>query len=188
MSDTVKLGWRQDATNDKRDAVHVAIAPVTALEDLSPGQHVGLGDGGISANAEHIGIVDPFLTGRVTKGDRVYLMLYPNTVTSLRHEWTHPSFSLATDKAASEKWLREFCRTADCPDYESVIAAATNQPLENYSPEYYSEAYQNDGEYLHFNGRDAHSEIPPEFWDHVEKVSGTKIPAHRRATSFSCSC
>lgn len=48
----------------QRDAIHVAIAPVTAIEPLEPGQHIGL-----TGNQDHvcsnarvlIGVVDPFL-------------------------------------------------------------------------------------------------------------------------------
>jgi hypothetical protein len=42
--------------------------------------------------------------------------------------------------------------------------------------------------YLNFVGRDAHGEIPPEFWDHVEVVTEKKIPTNKRASYFSCGC
>ena len=83
----------------RRDAVHVATAPVTAAEDLSPGQHVGfirednLEWVGTSTNP--IGIVDPFLVDSVREGERFWLWLYPNTITGLRHAWTHPAFAAA---------------------------------------------------------------------------------------------
>lgn len=77
-----------------RDAVHVAIAPVTAGDDLSPGEHIGrLDDGTFGESAVTLGIVDPFLKERVKKGQKFYLWLYPNTITSLRHVWTHPAFT-----------------------------------------------------------------------------------------------
>lgn len=44
-----------------RDAIHMAIAPMVAEEQLSPGQHVGIKDGKATMCAKHIGIVDPFL-------------------------------------------------------------------------------------------------------------------------------
>lgn len=41
-------------------------------------------------------------------------------------------------------------------------------------------------EYLHFNGRDAHGEIPDEFWTHLEIATGKKPP--HKPKYFSCSC
>ncbi len=83
----------------RRDAVHVAVAPVVAAHSLPPGHHVGLNADGhaiaLSNNrrtAETIGIVDPFLGHLVDKGECFWLFLYPNTVISLRHVWSHPSF------------------------------------------------------------------------------------------------
>jgi hypothetical protein len=80
----------------RRDAVHIAIAPVTAAETLAPGQHVGFvaeGDLETVGVAENpIGVVDPFLREPVRKGQRFWLFLYPNTITGLRHVWTHPAF------------------------------------------------------------------------------------------------
>jgi hypothetical protein len=76
-----------------RDAVHVAIAPTTARQRLLPGQHVDR-DGGTAG--EPVGVVDPFLRDPVEAGQRFYLCLYPNTVTSLRHEWDHPAYPKAT--------------------------------------------------------------------------------------------
>ncbi len=178
--------------NAKRDAIHIAVAPVVATERLSPGQRIGLvghDNTQAKASATGQGIVDPFLPAPVFPGDRFWMWLVPNTITSLRHQWTHPDWESAatTSKAVSEAWLRDFCKTADCPDYDTVIAAASGKSIpaiEDYGPV----AYENDGEYLFFRGRDAHAGIPPEFWTHVEIVTGVKIPDGKRATSFACSC
>ena len=197
-----------------RDAIHIAILPVIASEELKPGEHVGLvglpEEGkfryhqvgknwddfleGSDGYRNLVGIIDPYLRWPVRKGQQCYLCLYPRSVVSLRHAWTHPLIAdesapaAKKDKASSERWLRDFVENSDCPDYDTLIAAATGKHVENVDPKYYSCAYVNDGEYLHFDGRDAHSEIPPEFWDHVEIVTGVEIPKANRAKHFSCSC
>lgn len=80
-----------------RDAAHVAICPMIAGEDLQPGDHVGFGmenrrDRVWKSRVNAVGVVDPFLTAPVPKGGGFWLLLYPGTVTSLRHAWTHPKF------------------------------------------------------------------------------------------------
>ncbi len=79
-----------------RDAVHIAVAPVTAGEKLLPGERVTIqADGraiGLPTGSRGVGIVDPYLTAAVEEGQRFYLFLMPGTVTSLRHVWTHPAF------------------------------------------------------------------------------------------------
>ena len=86
-------------TNDmaRRDAIHVAVAPVTAGQRLQPGQHVGLdADRRATSGYPRIGIVDPFLIDDVEEGQEFWLCLYPNTITGLRHVWTHPAFAART--------------------------------------------------------------------------------------------
>jgi hypothetical protein len=80
----------------KRDAVHVAVAPVVAGHRLIPGHGVSLDKQGcaIREDSENfIGIVDPFLRKIVEEGEKFWLFLRPNTVTSLRHVWSHPAFT-----------------------------------------------------------------------------------------------
>jgi hypothetical protein len=77
--ETPQLG--QLVTGDAaRDAVHIAVIPMTTVCDLLPGQHL------------QNGIVDPYLAEPVKPGQRYWLLLYPGTVTSLRHVWAHPAF------------------------------------------------------------------------------------------------
>lgn len=87
-----KLGQLCD-DSDRRDAVHIALAPVIAACNLEPGQFVGLVNGQATWNVEtFIGVVDPFLKDEVKKGERFWLMLLPGTITGLRHVWSHPAF------------------------------------------------------------------------------------------------
>ena len=83
-----KLGELTDYTA-QRDAVHVAIAPITAPEKIFPGQKV---DANGRPGRQSVGIVDPFLNTPVLPGQQCYIILFPNTVTDLRHEWKHPAF------------------------------------------------------------------------------------------------
>jgi hypothetical protein len=168
-----------------RDAIHLAVEPVIAAHLLQPGDDVGLlPDGSATTDGvKLLGIVDPFLKEPVGEGERFWLVVYPRQITSLRHVWEHADFPasdetkvVARSKDESEKWLRDFIDGADCPGYETVIAAA----LDN------SGSW--DPEYLHFRDRDAHGDIPPEFWDHLEVVTGRTIPQESRAKYFSCAC
>ncbi len=92
-----KLGQLIDSTA-MRDAIHVAIVPVTAPCDLEPGTHVdstGYPAGYVDLGA--VGIVDPYLRRTVKKGERFWLCLYPGTVTGMRHHWTHPAFAPSSE-------------------------------------------------------------------------------------------
>jgi len=101
----------------KKDAVHVALAVVTAGESLEPGQHVGIKpDGKAGTVDELIGIVDPFLKQQVSVGERFWLFMYPKTVTNLRHEWNHPAFNKrkkVNKLREAKEFLTEFARDCD---------------------------------------------------------------------------
>lgn len=92
------------------------------------------------------------------------------------------------------RWLMDFCDNSDCPGYEDVVSAAIGVNIREGDDDYGMSGYYEAGLrdwgslYLHFGGRDAHGEIPPEFWNHVETVTGKEIPDEQRAASFSCSC
>lgn len=97
QQDETQIGSLIAGNERRRDAIHVAVAPVTAVEQLEPGQHIGLRspcdtEHVSSESSELIGIVDPFLSESVAPGERFWMFLYPCTVTGMRHAWRHPAF------------------------------------------------------------------------------------------------
>lgn len=115
MESNPKLG-QLITTEEKRDAIHFAVAPVTCgPQSLKPGWFVKFHIPGnteivrVCEPADAVGIIDPFLTVTVHPGESCWMMLMPNTITSLRHEWSHPAFE-QEQRGVSEFWLREFAQ------------------------------------------------------------------------------
>lgn len=81
---------------EARDAIHLAVEPIEAGEDLLPGSHVNIdvdGKAYLRCPQTGVGIVDPFLPHYgVKRGQRFWLVVYPRMITSLRHVWEHPDF------------------------------------------------------------------------------------------------
>lgn len=93
MKDTVAMLGKLVEGPVERDAVHIAVVPMVAGEMLTRGDPIGiLRDGTAGYGATPIGVVDPFLPHDVAKGQTFWLFLNPGSITSLRHEWTHPAF------------------------------------------------------------------------------------------------
>jgi hypothetical protein len=184
--ETTTLG-RLLAGGEERDAIHVAVAPVVASEVLSPGQHVGFVlDGNselVGKSASPIGIVDPYLTQAVAEGQRFYLCLYPQSVTGLRHDWTHPAFpavAAPADKSAAVAWITDFA-AANGMDYDDVIEAADDWVKYRH---YAFTPSRGEGarEFL-YEGDNCR-----EFWRHYEAVTGRKLDGDDKQVFFTCSC
>jgi len=181
MSDVV-LG-KAPTDNAERDAIHVAVVPMVASENLHPAQRVGVVADGIAGPTDKIvGIVDPYLTGVVVKDTSFWLCLLPGTVTGMRHHWSHQAFSDAlsqgddTEKSKSEQWLREYAKRANPYDSESDAFERLLSGLRL-------------GE-LYFYGSDLHGlydvDDAEELKRHAEVYLGIQIDYSR--FSFSCSC
>lgn len=181
MSD-VKLGEILTGTAE-RDAIHIAVAPVVADQVLAAGQHIGFVAEGDTERAgivsQPIGIVDPFLRGYVARGDRFYMFLYPQTITSLRHEWTHPAFQAIEDshaRASARARLENIAGRLGV-SYDELVSSST----------YYwgqgSVCFGNDIEY----GVD--EDETKTFWHDMGTVLGRAVPHDAAQTVyFRCAC
>lgn len=166
-------------TEQNRDAIHIAVAPVIAAERLAPGQHIGFVEGSathVRAGETRLGIVDPFLTDWVEKDQRFFMLLYPNTITSLRHEWVHPAFDALPTKEQVAKTVAdkdakdELCRYAreQGVDYDRLICIMQ---------------YGSRG-----GDEQVDSVLPGYVWDLYERVTGDKASQSRREEYMGCAC
>ncbi len=184
MSD-VKIG--QLITGDaQRDAIHVAIAPMVAAQRLLPGQHVTINEEGLATLGyiKGVGVVDPFLQYAVEAGQRFYLFLYPNTVTSLRHEWTHPAFD--NEKTEAMKRLEAFAANLRSEDYSESYNAEMNA---DWVIGRLREAKSGSVTVGGCFEQDCFQEKADSLWNDYEIVTGDRVPREEREdVYFSCSC
>lgn len=173
-----KLGQLIDETA-ARDAIHIAIAPVVAMQHLLPGQEIGFVPTGqfekVGLCTEPIGIVDPYLKQGPIPGERFWLCLFPQTTTGLRHVWTHPAF-LAEIAPPNANWRAIIeCEASNAGlSYDEMMAGARDFALS--------------GDCLCEGNRwDCFSMLDCErFWDAYEAITGEK--PKWRGSFFSCSC
>jgi hypothetical protein len=166
MTDNLKLG-QIITTPQQPDAIHIAVAPVVAAVRLQPGQHIGfVSVDTVGPTRENIGIVDPYLTQAVKPGERFWMFLYPYTITSLRHEWSHPAMPTPPicQYFADEVGL----------SFDAVMDGAIDH-LDN-------------GGYLTDGGRWEGQGVPDRFWDAFEHITGRRVGRGDRYSFFSCSC
>jgi hypothetical protein len=173
----------------ERDAIHVAVAPVTADEDLWPGDWVRLRYGSTELayrdnyNDQAIGVVDPFLEKhhRINKGQRFWLFLFPGTVVGMRHHWAHLVFdSPAEPQNEHEAWLRRFAEEWGF-NFDDLISTASesNEDGMSYVTARGSELY----------GAGELGEDYEWFWYHLERYTGKHFsPSHRQNLGWSCTC
>jgi hypothetical protein len=192
---------------EKRDAIHLAVIPVIARQDLKAGDDVGIN----GTHENPIGIVDPFInrsrydcSKRIDMGERFWLVIYPRKINSLRHVWTHPDIpddeayainSLGANLSEikkSKKWIEEWIETMN-ENYDSSIYdhdASTNyeEIMET------AHAHLNDHDGVNPNAILTHGAfferytIPEEFWTHFEIITGKSVPTDKKRSFFSCGC
>lgn len=174
----VNIGKTPESTA-KRDAVHVALAPIVAGENLAVNDRVHVRDGkAYRCTSQPTGIVDPFRDTPVVNGAMFWLFMYPNTIRSIRHDWQHPD---VPDSAIARDPEGESMRYME--GYANSINRSVGYVLERIR----------ERDSIIADGVDQHSweyDGPvSEFWRHAEILIGESIPAsYRDDFVFSCSC
>jgi len=177
-----------------RDAIHVAVAPVVAAEKLYPGQDIGFTEDStvfVERCDKPIGIVDPYLKSPVYPDQSFWMFLYPETITSLRHEWTHPAFEAKSEplpvkqvdspsRSDAEQWMRDFAEQASVT-FDEAIQAGKNAVVH--------------GDYLIQDGFESarnailSGDNLTKYWDAFQIITGMTVTAEdREHYVFSCSC
>lgn len=181
--DNLKLG-EIITTEQNRDAIHIAVIPVEAGQKLLPGERVWMDGGKAMLGAiGSIGVVDPFLRldFAVQPGQKFWLYLNPGSITSLRHEWTHPAFEkpaiVETAPSAAEKTIRDMAENMGL-SYGALVEFGRDH-AQDYDDGYVVQ--QGDESWRdNFNAE--------AFWPAYEAVTGEKVPENKRDHFFSCSC
>lgn len=166
----------------KRDATHVAVAPVVAVEVLRPGDHIGFTEPGNSRKVGRkgvrpIGIVDPFLKTEVKPGQSFWMCMYPQSTQQLRHAWDHPEFTAreVARKLAPDVHEQRLIQIAD------DLGVSLSDLLIN------AMAYRDQGAYWNEGGKFEGMHIPSDFWEHFEAYTGEPA-AQDRGGFLSCAC
>jgi len=177
-------------TDGGRDAIHLAVEPVIAGEELIPGANIGLKNGYAYSTTDkalnhvdkHLGIVDPFLKESVKPGEKFWLIVYPRQITSLRHVWSHPDFEesipLDFSKEASKKWMMEWAKEHMSNDYYGY-----NEKI--YDEQAFANAIIAGREHHLGRYESAGEHIDNTWWNHWENITGERGD---RDDYFSCSC
>lgn len=167
-------------TPQKRDAIHVAVIPVVAKMELAPGWWVSK-DGENILQKSAVGIVDPFLTKNVQKGETFWLFLKPNTVTGMRHAWEHPEFEFENEPTAPEvsnedvEYITKIAGTLGYTYNEMMDIAETYMHCEY--------TYDNTERY-----KDIPSDMWEKFWGCYTRITGLNEPDYGPSAPFTCSC
>lgn len=162
-----------------RDAVHVPVIAAVAGARMLPGDRVSVGEDGIARPTalDGIGIVDPFLCSAVATGSACWVCLYPGSIESLRHNWTHVGLDGPMEVRVAMEVIADMAGLMGL-SYYALMGYASDHAL-GHDDGYVT---QRDGESwrTHFNEET--------FWPAYETVTGRKVDPGRRDHFFSCSC
>ncbi len=201
-----------------RDAIHLAVEPVVAGEDLAVGEEITYVNGKAFAKRrgeESVGIVDPFLKERIREGDRFWLVVHPRMISSLRHVWSHPAFPdeaavtflkqaqatpednqvaelmAQTPEELAYAWIVEYAESlsSENGDDDEYGGTVTAEELIQYGWDFYESNRKGSwGDYLNKGGLLEGVSVADEFWDKLAILKGVAIEQEHRGSFFTCSC
>lgn len=174
--------------DEKRDAIHIAVAPTQASGHLHPGDHVDAEGNLVRPHSEKaVGIVDPYLNTNVARGEYFWLLIYPRKINSLRHVWEHPAFpnEVAAEPQAPAPERREAAkaylerRATDAGLTLDEMLEAIGDSVSKERPWVSSSSGSEPDE----------REFDEMFWHHWSAYTGMPVPhPDGRPEYFSCSC
>lgn len=191
-------------TQQNRDAVHLACCQVELANtwELTHACLLTINSDGKAVPTDNfeksVGILDPFIQDvyDLSSGDKVWLILHPGMITSLRHVWEHPSFpATSLDMTVEEHVLaKKELELSNVPEdkqesYSYILEVAENLNLT--FDELLTEAYRRKSDPGHYYTGGSEAEgfsIGDSFWDHFENYTNTIMPKQSRDNFISCSC
>lgn len=189
------------AVQQHRDAIHLACEPLVAGQVLKAGEHIGINPDGkavkANRNVKALGIVDPFLTQLVNKGDKFYLILFPRMITSLRHVWEHPDFDTTVEKEippTEEQLHKTLVLMHEPKAMAKQVLMDTAEGLGVEFDELMSHAHAKSVDEWHYwvheqdGGKFDGESIPSNFWEAFETYTGKTVHPDNKHNFLSCSC
>lgn len=203
MSENLGLG-KLITTDQNRDAIHIAVVPVHAGQHLRPGDPVGMMNG-LAFDSKDLsngcGVVDPFLpSGMIVKPrERFWLYLKPGSITSLRHEWTHPDFPVDPVVPVGRPHIPDFPISSEEADQQrariwiesySGGLGIRYQEMMDTADEFYqnSKNGRHGGDYICHGGDLEGIQVSKEFWENYGILRGIEIEQEHCHSFFTCSC
>jgi len=162
------------------DVIRLFAEPMTAGQDLWPGQPVVVKEGvAFSANddAPVVSVADPFLRETIKEGDRFWCVFPPVKLSEKEHEARRCLFHFCRGNGLDYYGLWEMVEEINAGQRQGLVGDEGRWYLDNYD-----DAWGLPRQYLRVLGEDeAECNFPDEFWDYVEVVTGKAIPESLRS-------
>lgn len=193
--------------NEERDAVHLAVFQVTLGRDIpayenTRAPYLTIKEDGLAYPVNNrndaIGILDPFIDRIkqglvIPMGSKVWLVLFPGMITSLRHVWEHPSFeninnSASVDNSSNEAEKEDII---DYPDkfaekYPHINRLANELNLSHAEMVQAAKNYINKGTYYRGGDEAEGVYVDSDFWVDIESYTGLRNNGYNNFITCSC--